>query len=287
MVGLPGFEPGSIEPKGTRPINWDEYKQCLLSKHAKGYAVQLFEHSKKYFNLLDNVNGIQLVKPTARNNVINGLTALSKYLGTYELFMKNMNAHGIKRVKADPVQAFTRIFNSKAHEGLGEWYNQAMAVLAENERLYLRFMLLSGVRAMEGVKAFNLIVELGSRYKEEYFNEQTGFLEHFKYPKMFMRNSKNLYVSAVPKELLDQIARSRKVSYNAIDKKLDRAGQIMRIKQLRSYYATRMREMGLLSEQIDLVQGRVGKSIFLQHYFKQDSTVLGGKILSLLNKIGF
>jgi hypothetical protein len=254
----------------------------LLSKHTKSYAVSLFEHSRKYYQLLDNVNGIQLSKPTVRNNVINGLTALSKYLGTYESFKKSMGTHGIKRVRPDPLQAFTRIFNSDAHKGLGEWYKQALTVLNENERLYLRFMLLSGVRAMEGVKAFNLIVELGSNYKEEYYNEATQFLEHFKYPKLFLRNSKNLYVSAVPKELLDEISKSSKVSYNAIDKKLDRAGMKMRVKQLRSFYATTMREIGLLQEQIDLMQGRVGKSIFLQHYFKQDSKLLSSKILSLL-----
>jgi hypothetical protein len=46
-----------------------------------------------------------------------------------------------------------------------------------------------------------------------------------------------------------------------------------------------MREMGLLSEQIDLVQGRVGRSIFLQHYFKQDAKLLGHKILELLLKL--
>ena len=131
--------------------------------------------------------------------MINGLTALSKYLGTYESFKKSMRVHGIKRVKVDPVQAFTRIFNSKTHKGLGEWYQQAMAVLKENEQLYLRFMLLSGVRAMEGVKAFNLIVKLGSKYKEEYYNENTGFLEHFKYPELFLRRSKNAYVTAVPR----------------------------------------------------------------------------------------
>jgi intergrase/recombinase len=244
VVGLPGFEPGSIEPKGARTLNWSEYKRYLLSKYAKSYAIQIFEHSRKYQRLLDDVNGIQLCKPTIRNNVINGLTALSKYLGTYEHFKKNMQMHGIKRVKADPVQAFTRIFNSDAHMGLGEWYRNAMAVLRENEQLYLRFMLLSGVRAMEGVKTFNLLVELGSKYTEEYFNEDTGFLEHFKYPKMFLRRSKNVYVSAVPKELIDQISRSNDISYNAFDKRLDRAGLPMRIKQLRSFYATKMREMG-------------------------------------------
>ncbi len=217
-----------------------------------------------------------------RNNIINSLTALSRFLGSYELFMADLKSHGIKRVKPDPIQAFTRIFNSKAHQGLGEWYKQASLVLNENEKLYLRFMLLSGVRAMDGVKSFNLLVELGDRYKEEYYNQETVFLEHFKYQKLFLRSSKNLYVSAVSEELLDKISKSSKISYNALDKKLDRAGLKMRVKQMRSFYATKMREMGLLSEQIDLIQGRVGKSIFLQHYFKQDANMLSSKVLAML-----
>ena len=243
MVGPPGFEPESIEPKS---LNWEEYKQFLLSKYSKGYAISLFEHSKKYSHLLDNVNGIQLAKPTARNNIINGLTALSKYTGTYELFIKKMKTHGIKRVKADPIQAFNRIFNSNAHEGLIEWYNKAQTKLYDNEKLYLRFVMLSGTRAMEAVTHSTSSAELGSKYTTEYYNEETGFLEHFRYPKLFMRDSKNLYISAVPKELLDEISKSSKVSYIAIDKRLDRAGMRMRVKQLRSYYATKMREKGLL-----------------------------------------
>ena len=257
----------------------------MHSKYAKSYAVQLSEYSRKYCPLLNDVNSILLAKPTIRNNVINALTALSRFLGTYNSFMAEMKAHAIKRVRLDPMQTFTRIFNSNAHKGLGEWYKKALAVLKENERLYLRFMLLSVVRAMEGVKAFNLLVELDCRYAEEYFNEDTGFLEHFRYPKLFLRRSKNVYVSAVPRKLLDEISMSTRISYNALDKRLDRAGLPMRIKRLRSLYATKMREMGLLSEQIDLVQGRVGKSIFLQHYFKQDAKLLGHRILELLLKL--
>ena len=285
MMELPGFEPGSIEPKAPLKINWSEYKQYLFSKYAKSYAVQLFEYSRKHDSLLNDVNSILLSKSTIRNNVINSLTALSRFLGTYNSFMAEMKAHGIKRVRQDPVQAFTRIFNSNAHKGLGEWYKKALTVLKENEQFYLRFMLLSGVRAMEGVKAFNLLVKLGSKYTEEYYNKDTGFLEHFRYPKLFLRRSKNAYVSVVHKELLDEISKSKRISYNAIDKRLDRAGMPMRIKQLRSFYATKMRETGLLSEQIDLVQGRVGKSIFLQHYFKQDAKLLSNRILQLLPKL--
>jgi hypothetical protein len=91
-MGLPGFEPGSIEPKAPRNINWKEYKQCLISKYAKSYAVQLLEYSQKYYPLLNGVNSILLSEPTVRNNVINALTALSRFLGTYNSFMTEMKS---------------------------------------------------------------------------------------------------------------------------------------------------------------------------------------------------
>ena len=138
---------------------------------------------------------------------------------------------------------------------------------------------------MEGIKSFNLIVDMGSKYSQDYYNEKTQFLEHFRYPELFLRSSKNVYVSAVPRVLLDKISKSTKITYYGIDKKLNTANLSMRIKHLRSFYATTMRENGLLSEQIDLMQGRVGKSIFLHHYFKADPLPLSNKILELLPKI--
>ena len=67
----------------------------------------------------------------------------------------------------------------------------------------------------------------------------------------------NVYINAVPKGLLDEISKSTKVSYNEIDKKLNRSGLKMRVRQLRSFYATTIREKGLLSEQIDLIQAYI------------------------------
>ena len=263
-------------------FNWLNFRQYLDNKYAKGYATAIFEHSQKYYTYLNDVNQIQIAKPTARNNIINALIALSRYLGKYEEFKKEMDSHGIKRYKPDPIATFTRIFSSNAHVGLDKWYNDSMAVLCDNERLYLRYMALSGLRAMEGINSLNLIVGMGSKYSTEYYNENTKFLEHFRYPKLFLRNSKNCYVSCVPKSLLDEISNSNKVSYVAIDKRLNRANLPMKIKQLRSCYATQMRKAGLLSEQIDLMEGRIGKSIFLMHYFKENPKSLSDKILELL-----
>ena len=81
LVGCPDLNQESIEPKEVRIIDWEAYKQFLFSKYVKSYALALFEHSQKYLDLLEDANGIQLTKPTARNNIINVLTALSKYLG--------------------------------------------------------------------------------------------------------------------------------------------------------------------------------------------------------------
>jgi intergrase/recombinase len=78
---------------------------------------------------------------------------------------------------------------------------------------------------------------------------------------------------------------SNKVTYNIIRKRLLKTGLRLRIKELRSFYATNMRELGMLSEQIDLAQGRIGKSIFLQHYFKQNPRALSEKMLSLVPRI--
>jgi intergrase/recombinase len=284
-VGLPGFEPESIEPKTFESINWQDFKHYVDSKYAKGYAMSIFEHSKKYCQFLSDVNGILSIQATTRNNAINSLVALSRFLGIYDSFMAELKTHGVKRYKPDAIQSFTRIFNSEAHKGLGEWYKQATALVNESEKLYLKFMLLSGVRAMEGVKSFNLIVDLGSKYSQEYYNEKTQFLEQFRFPKLFLRSSKNVYVSAVPKMLLDEISKSTNVSYTTVDKKLNKANLSMKLKQLRSFYATTMREQGLLSEQIDLMQGRIGKSVFLHHYFKADPLPLSKKILELLPKI--
>ncbi|MCW4025572.1 MAG: integrase [Candidatus Bathyarchaeota archaeon] len=282
MVGLPGFEPGSIEPKS---LIWSDFKKYVEAKYAKSYSYTILEYSAKYHSYLKDVNKIQLAKPTVRNNIINALTALSRYIGTYDSFKKDMELHGIKRYKPDPIATFTRIFSSNAHNGLAEWYNSAMAVLNDNEKLYLRFMHLSGLRAMEGINSFNLIAEMGSKYTTEYYNENTKFLEHFRFPKLFLRNSKNCYVSCVPKQLLDDISHSSNISYIAIDKRLNRANLPMKIKKLRSYYATEMRKLGLLSEQIDLMEGRIGKSIFLMHYFKENPQLLSDKIIELLPAI--
>jgi intergrase/recombinase len=84
---------------------------------------------------------------------------------------------------------------------------------------------------------------------------------------MFPRHTKNCYISIVTKDLISEICNSQPVTYSAIRKRLTRKGRPLRIKEL-SYYATYLRNHGILAEYVDLIQGRIPKSVFARHYLK-------------------
>ena len=98
---------------------------------------------------------------------------------------------------------------------------------------------------------------------------------------MFLRHTKNYYISIVTKELIAEICNSQPVTYSAIRKRLTRKGLSLRIKELRSYYATYLRNHGILAEYVDLIQGRIPKSVFARHYLKvEDLKELSSEVLA-------
>jgi intergrase/recombinase len=250
-------------------IDLMEYREFLLSKFSRSYALQLFNNGIKYFGFLENPQGISAIPSSTRGNVLKAMVNLAKYLGEYEEYKTKLSNCGVKWVNNDDAfNSFLRIVNNK-HSNLGEWYKTAQSILRNNEKLYLKFTLLSGLRKDEAINSFNLIIKLARENKLlEYFNEKIGILEHFKCGDLFLRQTKKVYISIVNKALVSEIERSSKVSYSAIRKRLTRNRQNLRIKELRSYYATFLRKKGIISEYIDLLQGRIPKSVFARHYLK-------------------
>ena len=115
----------------------------------------------------------------------------------------------------------------------------------------------------------------------EYYNEELGIVEHFKHGELFLRHTKNCYISIMTDALVQQVANSQPISYSAIRKRLTRKKQTLRIKELRSYYATYLRKHGILTEYIDLIQGRIPKSVFARHYLRvEDLKELSSEVLA-------
>jgi len=79
-----------------------------------------------------------------------------------------------------------------------------------------------------------------------------------------------------------QIANSKPVSYYSIHCFLMRRKISLRIKELRSYYASFMVRHNIISEEVDLLQGRIPKSVFARHYLKENPTELRNRVLTAL-----
>jgi intergrase/recombinase len=95
-----------------------------------------------------------------------------------------------------------------------------------------------------------------------------------------------VYISIVTKELVTKLANSEPVSYFAIRKRIVTHRQTVRIKELRSYFATYLRQHGILAEYIDLLQGRIPKSVFARHYLKiEDFKILEAKVRTITEKL--
>jgi intergrase/recombinase len=212
------------------------------------------------------------------------LICLTKYLGSYLEFKEKLRQHGVNWARPDSFDSFLRIMKNN-HSDLIEWYNKVYAVLDENEKLYLKFLLLSGLRKMEGIQSFNLLIDLARNGRlADYFNEDLSMLEHYKY-KQFLRNTKNAYITILPKHFVMQIANSKSVSYSAIHCFLYRKHLKLRLKELRSYYASFMVRHNIISEEVDILQGRVPKSVFARHYLKENPAELRDRTLKAISEL--
>jgi len=141
-------------------------------------------------------------------------------------------------------------------------------VLRENEKLLFKFLLCTGVRKEEGITSFNKIIELSKQSNLSiYYNDEFGVLQHFVFKELFLRNTKNLYVSIVEKPLVLEIAKSEPLTYEQVRKRLVRHGLKLRINELRDYFGSFMVRHNLIKEEVDLLQGRIPPSIFLRHYW--------------------
>jgi intergrase/recombinase len=141
-------------------------------------------------------------------------------------------------------------------------------VVRPNEKLFLRFVAVSGLRKSEAIQSFNLIVRLCENEDlQKYYNKELNCLQHFKFKEQFLRGIKNAYISFVPESLILEVAKSRPIAYAAIIKRLKRKNLRTRINELRDYYGTLMVRHGLIREEVDLLQGRIPPNVFIRHHW--------------------
>jgi len=266
-------------------FDWEAFRSWLDGRNSKTWAYQVFRLAKTHQHLFyGSLEELEKFSKWKKNNVLKALVALSKFLGIYEEFRAKVKNYGIKWSYQNSFDSFLRMIRAK--DGLVDWIKDCIEVLDENQATFVKFVMFSGIRAGEAVNSFNMIVKLHHKDKlEEYYNREFQNLEHFKYPVTFLRGKKNVFFSFIPADFIDSIQDCQFISYESLRHRLKRRGYPIRLKELRDYFATFMVHNGLIREEVDLLQGRIGKSIFMKHYFTPDIERLRDKTLKAVGKM--
>jgi hypothetical protein len=246
----------------------------------------VFNQIKKYQSLYDSPRGLLELSESKRHMVLKALTCYSKFRGEHELFKTRYKAFGIKCGSSDGAfNAFLHIFNHK-HEDLPRYLKEIKPYLTQPEQTYVEFVAMTGMRPSEAVTAFNLIISLhGDGRLGEYYNPALQCLEHYKHRDLFLRGTKNCFISFVPQSLVTRICQSLPINHNKMRCCLKRRGLPLQLKQLRSYHNSTLRKAGVMAELVDILAGRVPKSVFVRHYLAADLQQLSGQVLMIQQQL--
>jgi intergrase/recombinase len=150
----------------------------------------------------------------------------------------------------------------------------------------IKFACLVGLRPAEVVESVKLINDKEAFQK--YYNPDRRALEHYKFGKQFLRTTKACYISVVSPEILELVQNLDKVpkSYDDIRLACYTIGKTRcDLRFARKIFASWLHKSGVSSVIIDLLQGRVPKSVLVQHYLVPVGVDYKTKVLEAVHQL--
>jgi len=269
--------PKSVRNDISSQIDWTGYKQ-YLEKNFNGHTAKArLSYSIKYSKVLVNEDASEIVVLSfdKRMHIMKALATLSKFLGCYDRWKKIVekfqlrwsdNGNGVGSSKG--LEIFHSIYGNNNYQEMITQLRNACSKLDAKYSSVLIFCTVTGLRPAEACNSLQLLKES----RDEYLSKDKKVLEHFRFPSVFLRRTKNAYVSMVFEKLLKVVDTSDSISYNSVRLALRRRNIKMNISTCRKIFATFLRSEGVEQELIDLLQGRISKSVFVRHYYRPDSS---------------
>jgi intergrase/recombinase len=251
-------------------------------------AEDRLRYSKQYGKVLETGNASDLLhlQPDKRIHAMKALSSLAKFTGKYDVWLQLRQRYNLKwSTGTEKIDTFERFFDdSKTLDTMLQWLRQVRQDLPKSYSNFFMFCALTGLRASECVACIRLIKDPESF--KTYYNENRQCLEHFRFANIFIRRTKAAYISLVDKEILKiaQNCINNPPSYNALKMALRCRSLDMQLKYCRKIFASYLRQSGIESEIVDLLQGRVGKSVLVNHYL-QPGQDYRNKILDDVNAL--
>jgi hypothetical protein len=263
-------------------VFWEQYKKFLYNSLSKDTASDRMLYARKYFYILSGENVCELLTLNGekRNHVMKSLAILSKYLGCYDKWKQIRERHQLKWSNDDSFRSFNHIMDNKTnYSSMVIWLKNAFHALPKDYGNILLYCTLTGLRPDEACKSIKLIHD----DLDKYMNKKSMTLEHFRYPDIFIRRTKKAYISIITKGIIEIATNSGSHSYDAIKRMMWKRNLDMNMSFCRKIYATYLRMNRIEPETIDILQGRIGKSLFVKHYYRPDSN--NDRIRNILDRL--
>ena len=267
-----------ILPNSVRSASddfWNDFKTYLINeKHSQSSIRDKISDARRFYHILENNDASLMTKLSldAKSHVMKALAALSKFLGKYDEWLGIIKSYQLKWSNGNKsFNTFKSIFESQGNDinSMMKWIKDVTSVLPHDYKNILLFNTLTGLRSDEAQKSIWLIKSNG----REYVDSERGMLKHYQFPSLFLRQTKNAYISLVNDQILE-IARNtpkKEFYYNALRKKISIRNRLeMNMYYCRKVFATYLRNKGIEPEIIDLLQGRISSSVFVNHYYRPD-----------------
>jgi hypothetical protein len=167
-------------------------------------AEDRLRYAKQYANVLSSVGiptELLQLSPNKRIHVMKALSCLAKFVGCYDDWHSVRRKHGLCwSTGTEKIDAFTRFFDtSKDLDTMIQWLRQAMAALPSQYSGFLLFCTLTGLRASECIESVRL---LNGHQMTDYYNPEQNILQHYRFPDLFIRRTKAVYISVMNDKIL-------------------------------------------------------------------------------------
>ena len=280
MVRGVGFEPtnlyriGASVPKLTpmgkmRPINFALFKKWLFQNYRPFTARQQYCYAKKFADCLlsRDLSKIAMFSESKKRHTVIALLSLSKFLGVNESVRQLVKNYGIKvNGKDNDDIVISRLLKTSSADEVFQWIKQGREKIPEIRNL-LELMAISGLRLIEAIECTNLIIALSSDGTlHTYYNEEKQVLEHFRFKERFIRNSKKVFISFIPKDLVQRLSNDKPLKYSRVQKLASWHLKKLRFGDIRELHGSILTKH-LSQPEIDFLHGRVGINVFMSNYF--------------------
>ena len=263
-----------------------DFKEYLIQQEQSPHTIRnKIQYVRRFYYVLqeENAQDLMSVSPETRQHAMKSLASWSKFMGIYDRWQTLIKRFQLKWPKKEAYAVFNEIFNdsNESFAAMLKWVKESVSILPSTLGNVILFNTLTGLRPDEGYKAMNLI----RTDETAYIDRKRMLLMHYKYPKLFLRVSKNAYVSIMNDDIL-QIAQKAEpiTSYAFIRNTFGNYSVSMNMYYCRKVFATYLRNEGIEPEIIDLLQGRISTSIFVRHYYRPDSSKFD-EIRKMLTKL--